>query len=410
MERHDYLIIGGGLAAAAAVDGIRERDPVGSIVILGEESEPPYHRPPLSKEYVRTPTARRDMLHVKPERWFEEEGRAEVRTATRAVSLDAADRSVGLAGGETVAGERLLLATGGRPRTLPVPGVELEGVFTLRTVDDAEAIRAVARRSEHAVLIGAGFIGMELAASLAAMDVSPVVVEQEARVWPRLLPPGIAEFIRSYLEERGVRFRLSSRVEALQGPARVRRVLLEDGVEIPCDLVVVGIGIRPNVELAAGAGLAVQDGVVVDKFGETSHAHIYAAGDVARFPDPVFGDACRVEHWDHAKAHGRCIGRNMAGDRTAYDHLSYFFSDVFDLSLNVFGRPAEADRTVVRGDVGTGRALVFCAAEERIVGVLAINAPDALDECRDLVRRRAAIAEVQGERGDSDAAIGELVG
>lgn len=410
MERYEYLIVGGGLGAVSAVDGIRERDPHGTICILADEGEPPYHRPPLSKEYLRTPGAGRDMLHVKPQGWFDAEAGVTLRTGVRATLLDPRERVVTTAGGEQMGGERLLLATGGRPRRPALPGGDLEHVFTLRTVEDSEAIRTAARGAEHAVLVGAGFIGMELAASLAEMEVAPLVVEEQERVWPRLLPPPLSDFVRSYFEERGVTFRMDTKLRTLRGGDRVERAALSDGTEVPCDLVVVGVGIEPNDELAAKAGLAVHDGIVVDRYGETSHGHIYATGDVARFPDPVFGDTCRVEHWDHAKTHGRFVGRNMAGDREGYEQLSYFFSDVFDLSLNVFGRPALADRVLVRGEIGAGKAIVFCAAEGRLCGSIAINAPQALEECRELVRRRAPLEELEGEAGDSASELGELVG
>lgn len=410
MERFDYLIVGGGLGAASAVDGIRERDPHGTICILADEGEPPYHRPPLSKEYLRTPAAGRDMLHVKPQGWFESEAGVTLRTGVRATLLDPRERIVTTAGGEQMGGERLLLATGGRPRRPVVPGSDLERVFTLRTVEDSEAIRGAARQAEHALLVGAGFIGMELAASLVEMEVAPLVVEVQERVWTALLPPPLSDFVRSYFEERGATFRLGTEVRELRGGDRVERAALSDDTEVPCDLVVIGVGIDPNQELAAEAGLAVHDGIVVDRYGETSHGHIYATGDVARFPDPVFGDSCRVEHWDHAKTHGRFVGRNMAGDREAYDHLSYFFSDVFDLSLNVFGRPALADRVLVRGQIGAGKAVVFCAAEGRLCGSIAINAPDTLEECRELVRRRTPLEDLEGEAGNSASELGELVG
>lgn len=409
MREFDYVIVGGGLSAASAVDGIRERDEHGTIVLLAGEEEPPYHRPPLSKEYLQNPDAGRDLLHVKPENWFEEEVGVELLKGVRVISLDPKQMVVTTAGGEQFRGERILLATGGSPRSLPIPGADLQGVHTLRTVEDSEALRREAAEAEAAVLIGSGFIGMELAASFTRYDVRSTVVEVEDRVWPTMLPPRLSEFVRRHFEERGVTFRLGTRVTELRGSDRVESAVLEDGEEIPCQLVVVGVGIEPDIGLAADAGLAVSDGVVVDRYGETSHGYIYASGDVARYPDPIFGDSARVEHWDHARAHGKSVGRNMAGAREPYDHLSYFFSDVFDLSLNVYGRPAEAEEVIVRGELAPERSLAFCAAGGRLSAAILINANDAMERCRELVRRRPPLEAVERELQNPDIELGALV-
>lgn len=411
MDAFDYVIVGGGLAAASAVDGIRERDGHGTIVLLTDEDEPPYHRPPLSKEYLQHPEAGRDMLHVKPENWFEEEATVDLRPGTRVALLDPRELTLTTVDGDQLRGERILLATGGRPRELTVDGHDLDRVVTLRTVEDSERIRSIAGEAERAVLIGAGFIGMELAASLRQHGVSPVVVEVRDRVWPRMLPPPLSAWVRDYFEDRGVEFRLGVGVSRFRGGEDgLEAVVLDSGEEVACELAVAGIGIEPRSELATEAGLAVKDGIVVDAYGETSHGYIYASGDVARFPDPIFGDVTRVEHWDHAKAHGRLVGRNMAGAREAYDHLSYFFSDVFDLSFNVLGRPEEADRTIVRGDLSSERSLVFCGADGRLCAAILVNANDALEDCRELVRRRPALDDVEARLEDPGAELAGLAG
>lgn len=394
MEAFDYLIVGGGLSAASAVEGIREEDDSGDILLLCDEEEPPYHRPPLSKEYLQVPDATRDLLGVKPEGWYEEAG-VDLRLETRVTGLNARDRTVTTADGHRLRGERILVATGGTPRPLEVDGAGLDRVFTLRTVEDAEAIRDAAREAERAVLVGAGFIGMELAATLSEYDVASTVVELADRVWRRMFPPELSGFIRGYYEDRGVEFRMESSVAEFRGDAGVEAAILDDGAEVPCQMAVVGLGIEPNDDLAREAGLAVQDGIVVDEHGETTHGYIYASGDVARFPDPVFGDHVRVEHWDHARAHGGLVGRNMAGSEEVYDHLSYFFSEAFDLSLNVFGRPGQADRVLQRGDFGADGAVAFCGADGRLCGAVLVNANEAMEQCRELVRRRPPLEEVE---------------
>jgi NADPH-dependent 2,4-dienoyl-CoA reductase/sulfur reductase-like enzyme len=402
-----YLIVGGGLAAAAAVDGIREVDPTGSIALVTDESEPPYQRPPLSKEFLQVPEAPRSLLYVKPEGWYSEQEHLELATKQKVMVLDPASMTVATARGNEFRASRILLATGGRARRLDVPGHDLKGVFSLRTVEDSEAIRDAAVAGSHAVLVGAGFVGMELAASLCSYDVESVVVEKLERVWARVLPPDLSRWVRAHCEEEGVRFRLGASVERFVGQGRISAVEV-GGERISCDFAVVGVGMDPCDGIAADAGLAVADGVWVDTFGETSHPHIYAAGDVARFPDPVFGGHTRVEHWEHAREHGRLVGRNMAGERKPYELLSYFFSRVFDLSLNVVGRPAQADETVVWGQPGEGPCAAFGLSQGRVCGVVLLDAPAELEAGRTLVRKRLPAAVLHDARERDTMSLRDL--
>ena len=385
----DYLIVGGGLAGSSALDGIREVDGVGSIALLTDETEPPYQRPPLSKEFLQYADVPRSLLYVKPEGWFEEQAGVTLVTRQKAMVLDPDAMRVTSARGNVYSAPRILLATGGRARRLPVPGHDLPGVFTLRGVEDAEAIRAAAAGGGKAVLVGAGFVGMELAASLTAHGVTSTVVEAANRVWPRVLPGDLADWVRRYFEDRGVSFRLGTTVEGFAGGDRVEGVVT-DGGPLACDLVVVGVGMDPCDGLAADAGLEVHDGIEVDAFGESSHPFVYAAGDVARCPDPVFGGRTRTEHWEHAREHGRRVGRNMAGEREPYDHLSYLFSRVFDLNLNVVGRPALADSAVRLGSPGDGPCITLGFLDGRVCGTVLVDAPEQLELARTVVRARAA--------------------
>ncbi|MEJ2320335.1 MAG: FAD-dependent oxidoreductase [Gemmatimonadales bacterium] len=408
MQSFDYLIVGGGLAAASAVDGIRSLDADGSIAILANESEPPYHRPPLSKEFLQTPEATRELLHVKPEGWFEEEAKVTLLNGVRATSLNPKEMTIGTAADETYHGERILLAMGGRPRSLAIPGTELDGVSSFRTVADAERLRDRAPEAKSALLIGAGFIGMELAASLTRFDVASTIVERESRVWSEMLPPVLSYFVQGYFEERGIRFELDAEVEELLGSERLEGARLANGAQVVCDLAVVGVGLRPNEEIAAEAGLAVMDGVIVDRFGESSHGHIYATGDLARFPDAVFGDTPRLEHWDHARAHGKAVGRNMAGAGEPFDHVSYFYSDVFDLGFSVLGRPAGADDVRVLGELSSERSIVVCGQNGHLAGVVLINATDRLEACRELVRERPAMDQAYETLDEAETELGNV--
>ena len=395
----DFLIVGGGLAAASAVDGIHDVSPAASIALITEESEPPYQRPPLSKEFLQYPDVPRSLLYVKPEGWYSEQETVELVTRQKALVLEPAAMTVTTARGNVFRAPRVLLATGGRARRLDIPGHGLEGIFTLRTVGDSEAIREAATDGARAVLVGAGFVGMELAASLTEYEVASTVVEAVERVWTRVLPPDLSVWMQGHFESRGVEFRLRSTVERFLGRDRVEGVVV-DGEAISCDLAVIGIGMDPCDGIASDAGLAVADGIHVDVFGETSHPHIYAAGDVARFPDPVFGDYTRVEHWEHAREHGRRVGRNMAGEREPYDLLSYFFSRVFDLSIDAVGRPALADETVVWGTPGEGPSAALCVSDGRLCGIVLLDAQAELEAARRLVRARvpATLLDVVSER------------
>jgi 3-phenylpropionate/trans-cinnamate dioxygenase ferredoxin reductase subunit len=408
MREYDYVIVGAGLAAVSAVEGIRRYDQNGTILMLGEESDPPYNRPPLSKEYLQAPDIPRALLHVKPGDWYEGSG-VTLEREQRVLSLDSKERTVVTARGNDYRGERILIATGGRARELPVPGCNLSGVHTLREAGDAEGIRSAAPAVDRVVLVGAGFVGMELAASLRRYGVDTVVVEQEDRVWPQLLPRELAAELRAYFEQRGVDFRLGASVTAFRGDGSLEAVELDDGSLLSCQLSVVGVGIVPNQEIAGAAGLAVKDGIVVDAFGETSHGFIYAAGDVARFPDPLFGDMTRVEHWDHARAHGRTVGANMAGQSTEYDHTSYFFSDVFDLGINTVGRIAETDEILVGGTLGDGPLIAVGSTSGVLVGILLVNAAAELEAARELMRRRPDLSELRAAFGQGSVDLGQLI-
>lgn len=397
MREYEYVIVGGGLAAASAVEGIREHDPDGEILMITEESEPPYNRPPLSKEYLQAPEIPRELLYIKPAGWFEQEAGVALEREQRVLSLDPADRTVITARGNDYRGERILIATGGRPRELAVQGSDLDGIHTLRTVGDAESIRSAAPSVERAVMVGGGFIGMEMAASLTHHGVEAVVVEQADRVWPQLMPAELGASVQAYFEARGVEFKTGRAVTGFGGDGRVETIDLDDGSTVACDMAVVGVGILPNQEIAQAAGLAVQSGIVVDACGETSHGYIYAAGDVARFPDPAFGDLARVEHWDHARSHGRVVGANMAGAGLEYSHVSYFYSDVFDLSINAVGRMGEAEDVRVFGELGGGPLVAIAAAAGVLSGILLVNAADQLEAARGLIARRPEIVGLEAE-------------
>jgi NADPH-dependent 2,4-dienoyl-CoA reductase/sulfur reductase-like enzyme len=342
-----YLLIGGGMASYHAGRQIRKADPEGSILMVCEEPLPPYDRPPLSKEYLRGEKTTDEILFDSIEKLAEQ--KIDLALGVRAESLDPATKTVTLADGETVHFDKAFLATGGRPIRLPIPGADLPGVFYLRDAADADAIGRAVKPGTNALIIGAGFIGIEVAASLTKKGADVMVVEAMPHIWSRFADERLADYIQEYCTRRGVTFLTGELVSELRGDGRVQVAETKSGQMIACDLVCIGIGIVPNVELAQEAGLEVNNGIVVDEYGRTSHPDIYAAGDVVNYYDPVFEKRRRVEHWGHAEYGGQIAGRNMAGGENAYDFLSYVWSDIFDLHIEFAGDESEHDQILLRG-------------------------------------------------------------
>jgi 3-phenylpropionate/trans-cinnamate dioxygenase ferredoxin reductase subunit len=324
-----YLIVGGGMTGDAAAKGIREHDTEGSITLVGSERHPPYARPPLSKklwtggdeETIWRGTA---------------ETGADLRLGRTIVSVQdgvATDDQ-----GDEYRYEQLLLATGGRPRRLP--GAETEVVY-FRTLDDYRRLRAQAEPGTSFVVIGGGFIGSEIAAALAQNDCDVTMVVPDSGICARLFPPDLSDFVTQYYRDKGVEVVVGGRVGAVEGGL----VRTESGKELRADGIVAGLGIEPATELAASMGLLLEDGIVVDEFGR-SEENVWAAGDVAYFPRPVLGGRVRIEHEDHAKSHGKAVGANMAGAGEPYEHLPFFYSDLFDLGYEAVGNLDSEQRSI----------------------------------------------------------------
>lgn len=367
-----YLLIGGGLASLHCAKNIRRTDPDGSILMVSEENILPYDRPPLSKESIRGEKTREDIIYESAEKLAEQ--RIDVKLGSRVEKLDLATKSVTLANGETISFEKAFIATGGRVIRLPVPGADLAGVHYLRDLPDAEAIAEEAKTGKKAVVIGAGFVGLETAASLTQLGVQVTVIEAMPHIWARFADEELAGFFMNYCEKKGITFVCNEMVTELRGDARVRQVVTKSGKVFDCDFVCVGIGIVPNVELARDAGLAVDNGIVVNEFQQTSHPDIYAAGDVVNYHDPVFNRRRRVEHWGHAEYGGQIAGRNMAaGNEVAYDFLSYVWSDIFDLRLESAGDESERDTVIIRGKFEDAKFTVLYLKDGQLTAYLAVN-------------------------------------
>jgi 3-phenylpropionate/trans-cinnamate dioxygenase ferredoxin reductase subunit len=366
-----YVLIGGGLAAGHAAKQIRAADTRGAIVVVGQEPYAPYDRPPLSKEFLRGEKAREE-LFSDAESFYRDHG-IDLLLGVTARDMDTAGKTVRLGNGDVLSFEKALIATGGRPVRLKVPGADLPGVHYLRTLDDSAAIAAEAAPGRRAVIIGAGFIGLELAASLTQKGVRVTVVEAAPHIWARFADPALAGFFQDYCARKGVVFYTNEKVLEIRGDGRPSTVVTGSGRELPCDFVCIGVGIVPNVELPLHAGLAVDNGVVVNEYLQSSHPDIYAAGDVAAYLDPVFGKRRRVEHWGHAEYSGQLAGRNMAGAREPYDLLTYVWSDIFDLHLEFAGDESEHDQVLLRGRLQDGAFTVLYLRDGALTAYFAVN-------------------------------------
>ncbi len=383
------VMVGAGLAAAKAAETLRSDGFDGRVVVVGAEPQPPYLRPPLSKEYLRAESAPTDAF-VHPEDWYAEQ-RVELRTSARVEAIEPAANAVVLPGGERLTYDRLLLATGASPRRLLVPGSHLAGIHYLRTMADADAIRRAAARARRVAVVGGGWIGAEVGASLRAMGLDVTLILDGAALLDRVLGPEVASVYDQLHLEQGVRIVAGQRAVAFHGTDAVRWVETTDGGRVDADLVIVGIGAVPRTRLAEAAGLDVVDGIIVDERLETRVPGVFAAGDVAAAWHPSLGTRLRVQHWDNARRQGPTAARNMLGASEAYDRLPYFYSDQFDLSMEYVGHAPSWDRVVIRGDTASRRFLAFWLREGRVVAGMSANTPKVIGAMRTLIGTEAVV-------------------
>jgi 3-phenylpropionate/trans-cinnamate dioxygenase ferredoxin reductase subunit len=384
-----FVIVGAGLAGAKAAETLRAEGFDGRIVLVGAEAERPYERPPLSKEYLRG-EAGRDKVYVHDEGFYAAND-VELRLGRSAVSLDTATAELALDDGRRLRYDRLLLATGAEPRRLPIPGGDLDGIHYLRSVGDSDALRERLDRGGSVVVVGAGWIGAEAAASARQRGLDVTVVEPAAVPLERVLGSEVGAVYRDIHADHGVRMLLGTGVEAFEGDTAVERVRTTDGRELACDFVIVGIGVTPRTELAARAGIAVGDGILVDEHLRTSAPNVFAAGDVAGAQHPFYGERIRVEHWANALHQGPVAARNMAGRAEPFDRLPYFFSDQYDVGMEYSGLARTWDRVVFRGDPATREFIAFWLLGDRVVAGMNVNVWDVVDPIQRLIRERVSV-------------------
>jgi 3-phenylpropionate/trans-cinnamate dioxygenase ferredoxin reductase subunit len=400
-----FAIAGASLAGAKAAEALRAEGFDGRLLLIGAEHERPYERPPLSKDYLRG-DAGREKVYVHDEGFYAEH-EIELRLGCTAVSLNTSARELALDDGERLRYDRLLLTTGAEPRRLAIPGGELDGVLYLRSVEDSDALRERLDRGGTVVVVGAGWIGAEVAASARQRGLDVTVLDPMALPLERVLGADVGAVYRDIHTDHGVRMLPGTRVAGFEGATSVERVRTSDGRRLECDFVVVGVGVEPRTELAAQAGLAVDNGILVDEHLQASASGVFAAGDAATAQHPFYGQRIRVEHWANALHQGPVAARTMLGHGDAYDRLPYFFSDQYDVGMEYTGFARAWDRVVFRGDPARREFIAFWMADDRVVAGMNVNVWDVTDPIQRLIRERVAVDDRR--LADPDVPLEDLV-
>jgi 3-phenylpropionate/trans-cinnamate dioxygenase ferredoxin reductase component len=384
-----FVVVGASLTGAKAVQELRERGFEGRIVLVGSEPERPYERPPLSKDYLRG-DSEREKTYVHDQGFYEQQA-IELLAGRTALRLDPGARQVTLDDGQSIGYEKLLLATGAEPRRLSVPGADLDGIHYLRTLADSDALRERLDGGGRVAVVGAGWIGSEVAASARQKGLEVTLIDPLELPNQRIFGPEIGSFYRDVHAHKGVELALGDGVEAFEGDGRVAAVRTTSGRSIECDFAVVGVGVAARVKLAADAGLEVENGILVDEKLETSVPGVFAAGDVASAWHPFFGTRVRVEHWANALNQGPAAARAMLGQDVSYDRIPYFFSDQYEVGMEYSGFAAEWDDVVFRGDRDSGEFVAFWLKDRRVLAGMNVNVWDVNEHIQALIRSREQV-------------------
>jgi 3-phenylpropionate/trans-cinnamate dioxygenase ferredoxin reductase component len=399
-KKERYVVVGASLAGATTAATLREEGFDGEVILIGAEPTFPYERPPLSKTFLRGESTIQQAM-VRPEAFYAD-NRIETRFGTTVVSVDAAGRTLTVAGGDPVSFDKLLIATGARNRRFPIPGIDLEGVLDLRTLGDAAGIRAEMLPGRRVVLAGMGFIGSEVAASLRQRGLEVHVVAGGKAPLDRVLGEDVGRVIEGIHRDHGVEMTFDDQVSSFEGNGRVQTVKSASGLSLPCDFAVLGLGVEPVVGFLDGSGIEVDDGVVVDEYCRASVAGVFAAGDVANHYHPVFGRRIRIEHWNNARAQGRAAALNMLGRDTPYDEIHWFWSDQYEHTIQYAGYHREWDDLVIRGSLESRSFAAFYMLEARVQAVVSVDRPADVQDAMGIIRAggRADPAKLRDEAID----------
>jgi 3-phenylpropionate/trans-cinnamate dioxygenase ferredoxin reductase subunit len=400
-----FVIVGAGLAGATAAETLRQEGFDGRLVLIGDEPERPYERPPLSKNYLRGEASEKPFVHEKE---FYARHDIELMISTRVTGIDAGLEELLLEGDRRLGYDRLLIATGAVPRRLDAPGADLDGIHYLRTIADSERIGARFEPGRRLVVVGSGWIGAEIAASARQKGCEVTMLEMASLPLERVLGPEVGRIYLDLHRDHGVEFLAETTVDRFEGKGSVERVLTRDGAVIETDFVVVGIGVGPRTGLVETAGFEIDNGILVDERLETSVKGVFAAGDVANAHHPFYGHRLRVEHWANALNQGPAAARAMLGRPVNYDEIPYFFSDQYDAGMEYSGYATEWDEVVFRGDVAAREFIAFWLKDERLVAGMNMNVWDVSDPIRELIRSRRALDP--SALADPDVPLSRLLG
>jgi len=389
MSRQTFVIVGASLAGAKAAEELRSRGFDGRLVLIGSEPERPYERPPLSKDYLRG-ESEREKVYVHPRDFYAEQN-IELLTDTTATAVDPGESRVTLGDGRELTFDRLLLTTGAEPRRATVPGADLDGVLSLRTLADCDAIRNRLADGGRVAVIGVGWIGSEVAASARQKGLEVTLIGREAVPNEHVLGPELGAFYRDVHARHGVELVLGTDVKAFEGDRAVTGVRLAGGRVVSCDFAVVGIGVEPRTQLAQAAGLTLDNGIAVGEGLQSSAPNVFAAGDVANASHPFYGERLRVEHWSNALHQGPAAARAMLGEPVSYDRIPYFFSDQFEVGMEYSGYAPKWDQVVFRGRRDDGEFIAFWVRDGRVVAGMNVNVWDVQDDIRALIQSRKAV-------------------
>jgi 3-phenylpropionate/trans-cinnamate dioxygenase ferredoxin reductase subunit len=404
-----YLLVGGGMAAGNSARHLREQGADGDILLVGREPDPPYNRPPLSKQYVRGEESKEDIL-FRPPSWYEE-NEVEVLTRTTVTKLEPNKRTATLSNGDRVRFEKALLATGSNVNILHVDGAELDGIHYLRTIHNSDALKEELARAKRVALIGAGYIGTELAASFTALGGQCELIMLEAVTLERFYGAEVGRYFQQVLTDHGVVVHGSQELDRFEGAnGRVKKVVTKSGHEIECDFVVIGAGVHPEIRLAQEASLATNRGVIVDRFLETSAPGIFAAGDIAEYDSVIHGRRLRIEHWDVAFNQGKVAALNMLERRQPYDVVPYFWSDLADwTSMEYVGPAEEWDEIWLRGSIDDGEFTAWYVKDERLAAALTVGRSEDLTTARKLLVESVPLTGRRGVIEDPGEDLEQLV-
>ena len=390
-ETYPYIIVGGGLAGASAVEGIREQDKKGAILLIGAEKHLPYDRPPLSKKlWFGKKKVEEIFLH---DQKFYDQNKVTVESGITVTSLDPKQRSVATDGGKQYRYQKLLLATGGVPRTLPIPGGDLDGICYFRTLDDYLKLRRESTEGKKAVVIGGGFIGSEIAAAMAMNKIDVTMIFPDSYLVSRVFPEYLGRALLDQFLSRGIKVLANEKPSAFSKQGGRFTTHTASGKKVESDMVIAGIGIAPSLDLPRRAGLQTANGVIVDEYLQASLPNIYAAGDIAFFPYQALGKQTRVEHWDNALNQGKQAGRNMAGAHKPYDYMPYFFSDLFEFGYEAVGEVDAQLETFADWQKENDTGVIYYLKEGKVRGAMMCNVWEKVEAARTLIRAGAQVTK-----------------